>query len=213
VADDHPSVRRHVRGVLEAEGGWSVCGEATNGREAVEMAVELNPDLVVLDLSMPELNGLDAARQILKRIPSADVLILTLHEGEDLTHAALELGASACVLKTDFQRLVTEVRTLSRSRRDRASGGSKNIQSDLQATDPDEVFERLINRLTDQEREILQLLGQSKTNREIASALSLNLSTVETYRSAIMRKLEIDSIVEFIRYALRKKRYEMDPLQ
>jgi DNA-binding NarL/FixJ family response regulator len=115
VADDHSSVRRYICSVLEAEEGWEICGEATNGREAVEMAVELKPDIVVLDLSMPELNGLTAARQILKQSPWTDVLILTLHHGDALTRAALESGAGACVLKTDLQRLVAEVRNLART--------------------------------------------------------------------------------------------------
>ena len=115
VADDHSSVRRYICSVLEAEEGWEICGEATNGREAVEMAVELKPDIVVLDLSMPELNGLTAARQILKQSPWTDVLILTLHHGEALMQAALESGAGACVMKTDMQRLVAEVRHLART--------------------------------------------------------------------------------------------------
>jgi DNA-binding NarL/FixJ family response regulator len=116
VADDHPSVRRYVCSVLQSEQGWQVCGEATNGREAVEMAVQLTPDVVVLDLSMPELNGMDAARQIVKRMPWTDVLILTLHEGEDLMEAVLESGAGACVMKTDLDCLVTQVRTLVQSK-------------------------------------------------------------------------------------------------
>jgi CheY-like chemotaxis protein len=115
LADDHPWVLRCIRDALEAEEGWQVCGEAANGREAVEMAVELNPDIVVLDLSMPELNGLVAAQQIRKRAPWTDVLILTLHEGEDLTRAILEAGVSACVMKTDLPRLVAEMRTLMES--------------------------------------------------------------------------------------------------
>src|SRR5262245_26764726 len=112
VADDHPLVRRHVCGILESEEGWQVCGEATNGREAVELALELKPDVVVLDLSMPELNGLDAARHILKIMPYIGVLILTMHEGEAIMRAAVATGAGACVVKTDIQRLVTEVRSL-----------------------------------------------------------------------------------------------------
>ena len=115
VADDHASVRRYICGVLEAEQGWSVCGEASNGREAVQMAAELKPDVVVLDLSMPVLNGLDAARQIRKELPRIAVVILTLHEGEELTRAVLETGAGACVVKTDLQRLVIELRTMLQS--------------------------------------------------------------------------------------------------
>ena len=111
VADDHPSVRRFVCEVLATE-GWHICGQASNGREAVEMAVQQKPDVVVLDLSMPELNGLDAARRILKAMPEATVLMLTMYECEELNQAVLEAGAVACLLKSDLQRLVKEVRSL-----------------------------------------------------------------------------------------------------
>jgi len=114
VADDHPSVRRFVCEVLTIE-GWQICGEASNGREAVEIAVQQKPDVVVLDLSMPELNGLDAARRILEAMPQATVLMLTMYECEELTQAVLEAGAAACLLKSDLQRLVKEVRSLRES--------------------------------------------------------------------------------------------------
>jgi two-component system response regulator NreC len=167
--------------------------------------------VVVLDLSMPELNGLDAARQIRKKMPEADVLImiLTLHDGEDLTRAALESGAAACVVKTDLQRLIKELRTLLQSNRELTSDVSSKRAAAPQQTSTDETFERLMSRLTDREHEILQLLAQSKTNKEIATALALNLKTVEACRAAIMHKLEIDSIVELLRYTLRKKRVEV----
>ena len=114
VADDHPSVRRFVCEVLATE-GWQICGQASNGREAVEIAIQQKPDVVVLDLSMPELNGLDAARRILKAMPGATVLMLTMYESEELTQAVLESGVAACLLKNDLQRLVKEVRSLQES--------------------------------------------------------------------------------------------------
>ena len=112
VADDHALMRRMVRHVLEDVEGWLVCGEAATGREAIEMAVRLKPDIVVLDLSMPELNGLEAARQILMQAPQTEVLILTMHDAKELMRAALASGARACVLKSDMQHLVTAVRAL-----------------------------------------------------------------------------------------------------
>jgi DNA-binding NarL/FixJ family response regulator len=115
VADDHLLFRRFVCGVLAAE-GWQVCGEASNGREAVERALELKPDVVVLDLSMPELSGLDAARQIVKQMPGVIAVILTLDDLVDLSRAVLAAGAAGCVLKTDLQRLVTHVRNARRDR-------------------------------------------------------------------------------------------------
>jgi DNA-binding NarL/FixJ family response regulator len=111
VADDHPAVRRFVCEVLTTE-GWQICGQASNGREAVEIAVQEHPDVVVLDLSMPELNGLDAARRILKAMPQAIVLMLTMYESEELTQAVLESGVAACLLKSDLQHLVQKVRSL-----------------------------------------------------------------------------------------------------
>lgn len=111
VADDHPAVRRFVCEVLTTE-GWQICGQASNGREAVEIAVQEQPDVVVLDLSMPELNGLDAARRILKAMPQAIVLMLTMYESEELTQAVLESGVAACLLKSDLQHLVKKVRSL-----------------------------------------------------------------------------------------------------
>jgi DNA-binding NarL/FixJ family response regulator len=119
VVDDHSLVRRNIRGVLEEE-GYEVCGEAATGREAVELAGVLKPDLVVLDLTMPELNGLDAARQILAKTPEARVLILTMHQAEALTREALASGADACVVKSDIQHLIAAVHGLLRSNNHRS---------------------------------------------------------------------------------------------
>jgi len=204
VADDHPSVRRYVCGVLKAEEGWRICGEAANGREAVEMAVELKPDVVVLDLSMPELNGLEAARQILTQMPHTDVLILTLHECDDLRRAILESGVGACVMKTDLDCLVTHVRMLSKSN-NRPGSDLINLQSTPQRINAHEAIEQMGARLTDSEREVLRMLAESKTTREIAGILSIDLKTVEAHRSAIMDKLEIHSTVDLVRCALGKK--------
>jgi DNA-binding NarL/FixJ family response regulator len=203
VADDHPSVRSYVCGVLNAEQGWNICGEAANGREAVEKAVELKPDLVVLDLSMPELNGLEAARQILTKMPQTDILILTLHECEDLTRAILEMGVGACVMKTDLDDLVAQVRTLSQSNRQRNFGVNSGVETrDLKAGG---VVEHINAGLTDREREILRLLAESKTNKEIAVILSIEPKAVEMHRSEIMHKLEIHSVVDLVRCALGKR--------
>jgi DNA-binding NarL/FixJ family response regulator len=114
VADDHEPVRSCICEILQAE-GWQICGSATNGSEAVEMAIRLKPDVLVMDISMPGLNGLDAARQLLKRTTQINVVIMTMHETEPLMEAVLSLGASACVLKTDLQQLVATIRTLAQS--------------------------------------------------------------------------------------------------
>jgi DNA-binding NarL/FixJ family response regulator len=205
VADDHPSVRRFVCGVLAAEEGWTVCGEATNGREAVEMAVQLTPDVVILDLSMPELNGLDAARQILNTIPRTTVVILTLHEGEDLRRAALECGASACMVKTDLPHLVKEIRSLFESNRGNRPHHAQTEEMLPVDAKPVETSENLFSSLTPREREILHLLAQAKTTKEIAVALSIDMKTVQMSRSQIMDKLGMKSIVDFVRYARHRQ--------
>jgi DNA-binding NarL/FixJ family response regulator len=112
VADDHPLVRRYVREVLEDENGWRVCAEAATGRDAIEVAVRHRPDIAILDLSMPFLDGLEATRQILQRLPHTQVVILTMHDAEEVTREALASGARACVIKSDLQNLVTAVRHL-----------------------------------------------------------------------------------------------------
>ena len=164
------------------------------------MALQLKPDIVVLDLSMPELNGLDAARQILKQMPKTHVLILTLHDGEDLAGSALEAGARACVVKTDLQRLIEEVRAVFQAE---SSSHAKVLEEMSQLPRDNQGFEELVTRLTDLEREILHLLAQSKTTKEIAVALSMNVKTVEICRSTIMAKLGLNSVVDCVRYALR----------
>ena len=202
VADDHQSVRGLVCGVLAAQEDWLVCGEATNGREGVEMALQLKPDVVILDISMPELNGLEAARQILTTMPQTNVVILTMYDGEDLRRIALESGAIACVLKTDLSRLVAEIRTLCESTQRNVLPASDSAGKMTPADKPRvESGENLISSLTGEEREILRLLAQSKTTREIAVALSIEARSVETSRSQIMDKLGMKSIVDLVRYA------------
>jgi DNA-binding NarL/FixJ family response regulator len=169
------------------------------------MAVRLEPDVVVLDLSMPEMNGLTAARHILRTAPQTNVLILTLHEGEDLTRAVLEAGAGACVSKTELHSLAREVRTLYKSGNYRPCDAASH-----EAIPPPGGVEEFFGQssdtpLTANERRVLQLLAQSKTSREIAIALSMTTQTVEAYRSAIMDKLGVDSVVDCIRYAIGKK--------
>jgi DNA-binding NarL/FixJ family response regulator len=148
VVDDHPLVRRNVRGVLEEE-GYEVCGEAATGREAVEVAPILKPDLVVLDLSMPELNGLEAARQILKKTPDTRVLILTMHEEEAMTREALASGAAACVMKTDIRQFIAEVHRLMRPNYSQTSHSQEERQPQFPIDD--DTFARNAS-LTDRER-------------------------------------------------------------
>jgi len=201
LADDHDVVRKGLRGLLEVNSAWQVCGEATNGRDAVKLAMELKPDLAVLDLEMPELNGLEATRQIKKDLPDLEVLIFTMHETDQFIRDALVAGARGFVLKADAGRyLVEAVEALSRHKPFFTSKASETLlEKFLEST----AASIEVDRLTDREREIIQLLAEGKGNKEISAILYISVKTVETHRAAIMRKLKMNSIVDLVRYAIR----------
>jgi DNA-binding NarL/FixJ family response regulator len=198
LADDHNVVRKGLRGTLEEYDDWNVCGEASNGREAVRLALELKPDIVVLDLTMPELNGIEATRQIKKSLPQAEILIFTMHETEEMILKAFEAGARGFVLKSDDElELVEAIKVISQHKPFFTTAASEALLDNLlRPTIRDSV-------LTDREREIVQLLAEGKANKEVAAALEISVKTVETHRAAVMRKLEIDSIADLVRYAIR----------
>jgi len=207
VADDHEVVRRGLRAILETREGWEVTGEAATGREAVEQAKQLKPDVVVLDLVMPEMNGLEATRRILKAVPTAEVLILTMHEPEHLMREVLAAGARGYLLKSDAGReLVAAVDALSRHV---PAFTSRVANALLEAYLKDDGHERGADRrqgrLTPREREIVQLLAEGKTNKEVAAALDIAVKTVEAHRSNVMHKLGLHSLSEIVHYAVRNK--------
>ncbi len=204
IADDHEIVRRGVRAVLEGHPGWMVCGEARTGREAVAKAIELQPDIVVLDVSMPELNGLEATRQIRRAVP-AKILILTVHESDQMVTEVLEAGAHGYILKTDAGRqLVEAIRALLedqefftervRPMATRSAGPSRGAR-----------VTRGPGRLTPRQREVVQLLTEGKSNKEIGAALGTTTKTAETHRTQIMGKLNLHSMSELVRYAIRNR--------
>jgi DNA-binding NarL/FixJ family response regulator len=204
IADDHELFRRGLAAELTQVAGWQVVGEAANGRDAVALAAELKPDLVVLDLTMPELNGLDAARQILGADPSLKVLILTAHESEQLVREVLSAGAQGYVLKSDAGRiLVAALQAL-------LAGGSfftSNVarmvlEGYLRSESPDSGSAAVLSA---REREIVQLLAEGNSNKDIANVLKISVKTAETHRSNIMRKMEFASLPELVRYAIRNK--------
>jgi DNA-binding NarL/FixJ family response regulator len=201
LADDHDIMRRGLRDILNTYEGWEVCGEASNGRDAVRMAEELRPDIVVLDLSMPELNGIEACRVIKKTLANTEVLIYTLHETEQLIRKALTAGARGFVLKSDAEvKLVEAIDALSRHKPFLNSKASETLLESFiknaEGAEEDSV-------LTSREREIVQLLTEGKTNKEVASMLSISVRTVEAHRAAIMNKLGINSLAELVHYAIR----------
>jgi DNA-binding NarL/FixJ family response regulator len=204
VADDHHVVRAGLRALLETESEWEVCAEAANGREAVEKVKEWSPDVAVLDISMPLLNGVEATRQIRKASPKTEVLILTMHESEALIQEAIEAGARGYILKDDADRsLIAAVHALRRHKPYLSSRVSEVFsQTDLSAGNDSAPDRR---RLTPREREILQLLAEGKSNKEIAGVLGISVKTAETHRANIMLKLDFHSITELVRYAVRNK--------
>ena len=206
IADDHEVFRRGVRGVLEEQPGWQVVGEAGNGRRAVEMARELQPDVVVLDISMPELNGLDATRQILQVSPASEILILTLHDSEQLAEEVLKAGVRAYILKSDAaQDLVAAVSALQRHTPLFTSKiAGMVLEGFLHSTKSSRSAQIAVD-LTAREREIVQLLAEGKSNKEVATTLGISVKTAETHRANVMHKLGLHSTAELVRYALRNR--------
>lgn len=198
VADDHEVVRKGLCALL-ARPGWHVCGEAADGREALKKASELKPDIIVLDVAMPNLNGLEATRQILRVNPKAKVLVLTLHDTSHVIHEALSAGAAGFVLKSDAARdLVAAVEAL---------GQNKTYFTPKVSTMVLDGFLKGTgispSPLTPREREIVQLLAEGKCTKEVAVALNISVKTAETHRSNIMRKLNVHSVQELVLYAIR----------
>ena len=205
IADDHAVVRRGVRAILESQPGWEVCGEVANGREAVEEVKRLKPDVVVLDVTMPELNGLEATRQILKDAPHTEVLILTMHSSEAVAGEALRAGARGVVLKSDADHeLVLAVEAL-RAHKPYLTPQVAEFVLDRYVGQTQEANRVSANALTSREREVIQLVSEGKSNKEVASALGVSVKTVEAHRASVMHKLKLHSASELVRYAIRNK--------
>jgi DNA-binding NarL/FixJ family response regulator len=207
IADDHGMVRRGLRAAIEARREWEVCGEAENGRQAVELAKQLRPDLVVLDLTMPELNGLDAARKIRAALPATQVLIQTMHDSEALAQEVLAAGARGYLLKNDAPEMLAQaIEALAAGSTFFTPKVSDLVMSSLAR--PGSNPEPPRSRLTPRERELVQLLAEGKSNKEAADALGISLNTVETHRKNVMSKLRLRSAPDLVRYAIRNKLVE-----
>ncbi len=206
LVDDHEVVRRGLSVLLRAKPDWEVCGEASNGREAVEKAVKLNPDIVILDVGMPNLNGLEATRQIVKAKPEVRILILTLHDSDTLVQDVLNAGARGFLLKSDAAReLVTAVEALKNNKTYfTPKVASMVLDGYLKRRDANDAGGPSPRaKLTPREREIVQLLAEGKSSREVADALGLSVKTAETHRANIMRKLNLHSVSDLVLYAVR----------
>lgn len=185
IADDHEMIRQGLRRVLQRLEGACVCGEATNGREAVSLALRLKPDVAILDLTMPDLNGVEAARKIHEALPTTRLVILTMHQSKGLAQAALAAGACGFVLKTEASTSL-----LDQLRRLEPGKGKQELTS------------RSLTPLTRREIEVIKLIAQNRTSKQVAADLGISVYTVQTHRANLMRKLELRSISELVHYAI-----------
>ena len=199
-------VRRGMKELLEEQIGWSVCAEAANGRTAVELAMAERPNVAILDLSMPELNGLEATRRIKEALPETEVLIFSMHESEEVIRDVLDAGARGYLLKSDASRqLVAAVETLARHQPFFSGRVSEVVLGGFLNPGQTQATRAPSNRLTSREREVVQLLAEGKSNKQIATVLKLSVKTVETHRASAMRKLGLRSLPELVRFAIRNR--------
>ncbi len=207
IADDHDLMRRGIKTLLESHAGWEVCGEATTGGEALTKAQELKPDVVVLDISMPEINGPEVARRIRKESPNTEILVLSVYYSDQLIREIIEAGAHGYVLKSDSDHdLLIAVETLAKHKRFFTPHATELILSDFYARGRiKETPELVANRLTSREREIVKLLVEGHRSTEVASVLGISVKTVETHRANVMRKLELHNVSDLVRYAVRNQ--------
>lgn len=203
IADDHEVARKGIRALLEEHAGWEVCGEARDGREAVDLTSQLHPDVILMDIGMPNLNGLDAARQILATSPEARILILTVHDSEQAVREVLAAGARGFLLKSDAGRdLIAAIEALQQRRTFFTSRVAQMmLDGYLRPEDNGDLGGQCV--LTPREREVIQLVAEGKSTKEVALALSLSVKTAETHRTNLMRKLDLHSVAALTLYAVR----------
>lgn len=207
IADDHDLMRRGVKTTLQTHAGWEICGEAKTGREAVTKTEELKPDILVLDISMPDLNGVEAARRIRKETPSTEILVLSMHYSDQLIREIVDAGVRGYIVKSDSDRdLIIAVETLAKHKPFFTPHATEVILGNFNGSGPvKEVPELVRERLTSREREIVQLLAEGKSSKEVAASLGISVKTAETHRANVMRKLELHSVSELVRYAVRNQ--------
>jgi DNA-binding NarL/FixJ family response regulator len=202
IADDHDVVRSGLRAILETHPGWEVVAEASDGKEAIERAVETKPDVAIIDYSLPVMNGAEATRQIRTRVPRTEILIFTMHDADTLIGEVLQAGARAYLLKSDAkQHLMAAVEALAAHRPFFTGKLSDKLL---------EAFLAKQNRtvatvLSPRERVIVQLIAEGHSNKEMSGILNISVKTIETHRAAAMRKLDVTSTAGLVRYAVRNK--------
>ena len=207
IADDHELVRRGLTSLLESQSGWKVVAEADNGQTAIEMVKRHDPDIAILDIAMPVLDGLAATREIAKDMPRVHTLILTMHVSKQLVHELLEAGARGYVMKSDTTRdLIKAVNTVVEGKLFFSPTISEILLAGFLEKPQALCTENL---LTKREIEIIQLLSRGKSNKEVATDLNISLRTAETHRANIMHKLQLHSVQDLVHYAMRNKLVEM----
>jgi DNA-binding NarL/FixJ family response regulator len=205
VADDHELVRQGMRSILQREPDWQVCGEATTGREALAMALALKPDIVVLDIGLPEMNGVEVIRQIRREMTTA-ILVVTMHDADDLVRDAIAAGANGYILKAEAGRTIADaVRAILASGEFISERVRGAVDSEAGEGRADTRRSTKPTGLTAREREVLQLLAEGRANKEVAARLGITTKTVETHRARIMAKLQLHSMNELVRYAIRNR--------
>lgn len=214
IADDHEVVRHGIAALIKAHGQFEICAEATDGRDAVQKALELRPDIVIVDIAMPQLNGLEATRQIMHQRPSTKVLVLTMHDSEQVVRDVLEAGARGYLLKSDAGRdLMSALEAIQRNKTFFTSKISDMVLSTFLNGRPS-APEVSGPGLTSREREVIQLVAEGKSTKEVAVALGLSVKTADTHRSNLMRKLGVHSVSELVLYAIRNNIiHVVEPLQ
>lgn len=205
VADDHKIFRQGIKMLLEEESDLQVVGEASDGREAVKKATELKPDVILMDIAMANLNGLEATRQIKKQLPSAKVIMVTMHKNEEYVLQSFQAGASGFILKEGaVEELVSAIRSINSGKSFLSPSISKTLIDAYMRKMETGKTETPFDLLTDREREVLQLIAEGYTNREVAKSLFISVKTVEAHRAHIMQKLNIHDIAKLVKYAIQK---------
>jgi DNA-binding NarL/FixJ family response regulator len=207
IADDHDVMREGTRAVIERQPGWEVCGVAATGLEAVEQALALKPDIVVMDMTMPELNGLDAAVQIRRRLPQTEILIFTAHQTDTVIRDVFEAGVKSFIFKSEAHHFLVEaIQSLSQHKPFVTNKVSEVLFADfLNRSEEKHSAAQTSKRLTARERKIVQLLADGRSNKEVAGALGISIRTAENHRASVLRKLSLDSLASLVRYAIRNK--------
>jgi DNA-binding NarL/FixJ family response regulator len=207
LADDHDLLRHGLKSLIAPRKDWTICGEAHTGSEAVALAKQHQPNVAILDISMPELSGLEAAKRIRAVSPTTEILILSIHYSDHLIREILRLGIRGYMVKTDSDKdLITAIETLARHKPYFTSCATELILTHSQRASANTASPmELSDRLTAREREIVQLVSEGKSTKEVASLLGISVKTAETHRANVMRKLQVHSVTDLVRYAVRNE--------